>query len=322
MRVFLLRKHEKDTQPDDSNTNTQIPQFKGGILTKPLILARDPLEPLEAATKQYTDNLKSGLEYVYLNLDKKLDKSGGVMTGYLMLNADPIDNLHAATKRYVDNTFSKHTSNDVIHITPDQNNLLNSISVSPNEINQLSGIRSEIKSQLSNKINKYGDTLTGHLTLSRNPVQNLESVTKEHLENLVNTHASNTNIHITPEEKQFLYSITATSDEINQLSGINSNVQNQIDTKLNRSGGVMNDYLTLHSDPINDMHVATKRYVDSKQVDSRVVAVVKMLDITPNNFNVNSGTLRTWTVYGFSALVDSFIDYFEVNWGDGSSIGR
>lgn len=70
----------------------------GDTMTGPLILSRDPLQPFEAATKQYLD------AQVTNRLTGFLSTTGGTLTGFLTLNANPVNPLHAATKQYVDNS--------------------------------------------------------------------------------------------------------------------------------------------------------------------------------------------------------------------------
>lgn len=156
--------------------------YTGGVLTKPLILFRSPVELLEAATKSYVDstvgthsgnsdihidavtktllagitvsaseiNSLHGINYsIDLELMKKVDRSGDTMTGMFTLFSDPVDALHAATKQYVDGKLS-------VELT----NLANS------------------------KINKYGDVMTGQLTLSGNPSTNLHAVPKQYVDGI------------------------------------------------------------------------------------------------------------------------------------------
>ena len=61
----------------------------GGSLSGPLVLAADPMVPLQAATKQFVDT--------------RLKRSGDTMTGALLLAGDPTIAQQAATKNYVDN---------------------------------------------------------------------------------------------------------------------------------------------------------------------------------------------------------------------------
>lgn len=45
------------------------------------------------------------------------------------------------------------------------------------------------------------------------------------------------------------------------LDGFND-IQSQVDEKLSLEGGTMEGMLTLMANPTNDMHAATKKYVD------------------------------------------------------------
>lgn len=63
-------------------------RLDGGTMIGSLILAHDPVLPLEAATKQYVDRF--------------LPLAGGTMTGPLFLARDPIGVTEAVTKSYVD----------------------------------------------------------------------------------------------------------------------------------------------------------------------------------------------------------------------------
>lgn len=95
----------------------------GGVLTGDLILNRDPISNLQAATKQYVDdNISSVLEDVN-ELETTvgdlsfLPLAGGIMEGYINLHADPIYPPHAATKQYVDDTLENglSTKSDIGH---------------------------------------------------------------------------------------------------------------------------------------------------------------------------------------------------------------
>lgn len=109
-------------------------QRSGDTMTGGLILNGDPTVALQAATKQYVDQIvlsgsgvpagifvpvSGGNMTGFLTLNASptanlhavprqyvhnfLPLSGGTMANFLTLNADPVNNLHAATKQYVDN---------------------------------------------------------------------------------------------------------------------------------------------------------------------------------------------------------------------------
>jgi hypothetical protein len=60
-------------------------------------LAKDPVQPMHAVTKQYVDGNSAA------GLGGKVDRAGDTMAGYLtLLNAPPLTYFHAATKGYSD----------------------------------------------------------------------------------------------------------------------------------------------------------------------------------------------------------------------------
>lgn len=61
------------------------------------------------------------------------------------------------------------------------------INVSAETINNLLGLNDNILTLLSNKLNKAGDTMSGPLLLSRNPVERLEAATKQYVDTEINS---------------------------------------------------------------------------------------------------------------------------------------
>ena len=79
----------------------------GDTMVGPLVLAADPVNDLEPATKRYTDAAIGGVVHDYQAADQTitanyLSKTGGILTGQLTLAADPVTDLQAATRQYVD----------------------------------------------------------------------------------------------------------------------------------------------------------------------------------------------------------------------------
>ena len=66
---------------------SQTTQFNGGTVLNPIVLPGDPTQPLQAATKQYTDGRFA---------------QGGAVSNPITLPADPASALQAATKQYAD----------------------------------------------------------------------------------------------------------------------------------------------------------------------------------------------------------------------------
>ena len=84
------------------------------------------------------------------------------------------------------------------------------------------------------------------------------------LNTLINVHVNNNSIHLNSDEHTLLSGITINNTELNNATGLTSDVQAQINAKVSKSGDTMAGPLTLYSDPINNEDLATKSYVDSK----------------------------------------------------------
>jgi hypothetical protein len=90
---------------------SQYLPFSGGTMTGSLTLNGDPVNPPDAATKNYVDTRNASTNANFANY---LPLAGGTLTGNLSLSgsavinlvADPTANLQAATKQYVDNKFT------------------------------------------------------------------------------------------------------------------------------------------------------------------------------------------------------------------------
>ena len=214
---------------------------------------------------------------------------------------DPVLPMEAANKNYVDNGLSTHESNQALHLTPAQNTLLDSLTVTFTEINRLSGVTGNVQTQIDGKVSKAGDVMTGLLTLSGiptgnlhaatkgyvdsqdalkvskagdtmsgdltlagNPTSNLHATPKQYVDTTVSTHANDAALHLTPAQNTFLDAVTVTATEVNQLTGVTGNVQTQLDSKVALAGGTMTGLLVLSADPVANLGAATKQYVDTK----------------------------------------------------------
>jgi len=169
-----------------TGTQTQLNSklnLSGGTMTGPLMLAANPLFGLEAATKQYTDAADA----------LRVLKAGDTMTGPLVLAGNPITNLDAAPKQYVDSTLSAHAADDTRHLTSAQNTFLDAVTVSATEVNQLTGLASNVQGQINTKFDRAGGLITGDITLdtgrtifvSKIPASGTEVVNKSYVDSLV-----------------------------------------------------------------------------------------------------------------------------------------
>ena len=261
----------------------------GDTMTGALTLSGAPTADLHAATKKYADD----------GLVLKVAKAGDTLTGFLTLHADPTNALHAAPKQYVDTKVSTHANDATVHLTSTQNTFLDAVTVTAAEVNYLSGVTSAIQTQISSKVAKAGDTMTGALTLSGAPTNDLHAATKVYVDNgdalkvakagdtmtgaltlsgdptsilhaatkqyvdtNISTHATNTDLHVTAAQSTLLDALTATATELNYTSGVTSAIQTQLNGKVAKAGDTMTGALTLSGAPTLDLHAATKKYAD------------------------------------------------------------
>jgi hypothetical protein len=250
----------------------------GDTLTDFIVLHANPTAAYHPTTKQYVDDgfvQKSGAVltggghisdpvapatldhltrkgYVDTEVLKKLSLTGGSMTGYLTLHAAPVSNFHAANKKWVDDTFLK-----------------------------LSG--GSITGNVA-----FG---SGALTLAADPTTSLHAVTKQYVDNKSSflaatvTFADAISVTGTASAASLVSSGESTLDSLVVTNGaslgglsLNSNVitdvanpvldtdaankQWSVATFLSLAGGTMTGDLTLAGAPTEDLHPATKLYVD------------------------------------------------------------
>jgi hypothetical protein len=162
--------------------------------------------------------------------DSLVWRSGGNMTGVLTLFSDPTGPMEAVTKQYTDSKFVPIIGN--VEIT---------------------------------------GPILGQLMLDEEPTTAMSVATKGYVDTTVNTHphlTDNTK-HLTSSDRIFLDGITASPDEINFLVGVTTSVQNQLNDRLQLSGGVITGALTvtgpvtLNTTPSQNFDAVNKLYVDS-----------------------------------------------------------
>ena len=330
----------------------------------------------------------------------KLDLAGGTMTGNIVLAGDPTQLLHPVTKQYSDTNLANHINNDTVHLTPEQNEFLDAVTITADEINRLSGITSNVQTQLNAKlnlsggvmtgslllagdptvateavtkqytdakdalkVNKAGDTMTGMLTLAADPTDDLHASTKQYsdagdaaeraftiaqaalkVNKAGDTMTGFLTLNDAPTDalhaatKQYvddkdtslkayvdaadlainthLSAVEATVDSLNADPVTKTYVDTRDATKLNISGGSMTGYITLHADPTQPLHPATKQYVDAGIQGVKVKSAVRVATTTQLNAVYDNGTLgvnATLTASTNGALV---IDGITVGTGD------
>lgn len=95
-------------------------------------------------------------------------------------------------------------------------------------------------------VDEAGDTMTGFLTLSADPIDALHAVTKQYADQFL-TVAEGDALFLTPAEGDALFLTPAEGDA----------------AYVKKSGDTMTGFLTLHADPTSALHAATKQYVDT-----------------------------------------------------------
>jgi N-acetylneuraminic acid mutarotase len=128
-----------------SNTSSTCAVTDTAIIQGKLILANDPVNPNDATTKEYVDNLVSTSQTIVNN----------------------------------------HINNQQLHLTSTQSALLSNITVTSSQINYLANVNNPIQPQLDSKVKLSGDTLTGNLTLVGDPSSSLHAATKQYADNRV-----------------------------------------------------------------------------------------------------------------------------------------
>ena len=99
------------------------------------------------------------------------------------------DHLHLSTAEK--NSYDSHLTNTELHMTAEQNVWLDAINASSAEVNFLSGVTSNVQTQIDSKqanlgftpVNVAGDTMTGALVLFADPSQAMQAATKQYVDN-------------------------------------------------------------------------------------------------------------------------------------------
>jgi hypothetical protein len=110
------------------------------------------------------------------------------------------------------------------------------------------------------KLSMFGDK---QILIVDAPTLPNEAANKAYVDSSIAAHASDFTLHLTASQNTLLDGITVGFTEINYLTGLTTNVQSGLDSKLNLSGGTLTGALILASDPTVALGAATKGYVDS-----------------------------------------------------------
>lgn len=98
--------------------------------------------------------------------------------------------------------LNTHATDLTLHLTPAQNSLIDAFAVSAIEVNYLAGVTAPIQTQLNNISTAASTSLA--------------------------THAADLTLHLSSSQNTFLDALIVSSDEVNRLLGVTSNVQPQL----------------------------------------------------------------------------------------------
>ena len=154
------------------------------------------------------------------------------------------------------NIWSKvpHTMESTLTLSG--NLIANSINITPVELSYLSGVTSNIQTQLNNKLSLTGGTITG--TLVASGTTNLDTTYINGALTASFYSYFNNDINITGSAKIIVNSTTGiTQNQLSYLSGVTSNIQTQLNNKLSLSGGTLTGDITFSDSSVQSTAYTT-----------------------------------------------------------------
>lgn len=198
------------------------------------------LDGITATTAElnYTDGVTSNIQ---TQLDAKLNLTGGTMTGNtvtqgLRPSSDNTYDLGSPGHEYRHAYFDGIVYIDTLNLngtnitsTANELNILDGVTASTSELNLLDGVTAS-----TSELN-----ILDGVTATATELNKLDGVTSTTAElNILD------GVTATATELNTLDGITATTTELNYTDGVTSNIQTQLGTKLNLSGGTLTGTLT------------------------------------------------------------------------------
>ena len=151
-------------------------------------------------------------------------------------NVDLTNNEVFVFRMNHNNIWSKvpHTMESTLTLSG--NLIANSTTITPVELSYLSGVSSNIQTQLNNKLDLTGGTISGNLTISGTTTLNAQLNLNDNL---------------------FVNSTTILPVHLSYLAGTSSNIQTQLNGKLNSLGTILSGSLTFADNTIQSTAYTT-----------------------------------------------------------------
>lgn len=253
--------------------------LSGGTMTDFIVLHADPSSALHPASKQYVDAADTALT---TSVNGKLSTTGGTLTGFLTLHADPSSSLHAATKAYVDSGDSGKLSKGgdtatgfiTLHADPtsalhaatkqyvDGGSYQTAVGGSAAYANKV--VKTDASGIIDSSLLPIAGSYKGTVDVTVAYALGSYSVGDYFAVSTSGTVDSSWNTHITGSPS------TAGAGQylIHKGSGVydlvgDTTSSSAITGKLDKAGGTMTGFITLHADPTSALHAATKQYADT-----------------------------------------------------------
>lgn len=246
-----------------------------------------------AAAQSAANAAQTAAEAADNNADTRVLRSGDTMEGILILSADPTSTSNAkqaATKGYVDAAKTaaidaaaedaQEKANAVLGTSNDAAGTATVHGVLKTATNA-STAASNANDNANTRVAKAGDTMTGFLTLHAAPTAEKHAATKDYVDTAKDAAIDAAAADATAKANAVLGSdadaSTATTvygvkkaavAAANAATAANDNAN----TRVLKSGDTMAGFLTLHNAPTDDMHAATKKYVDDAK--SSAISIV------------------------------------------------
>ena len=176
------------------------------------------------------------------DLDGKVDVTGDTMTGDLTLANDPTANLHAATKQYVD--------------TAESDAVTTANAYTDGRETAITSAYQSYADTAESDANTYTDNLIGDGTVDGTAGNTVTDRISTAVSNLIDG---------APELLDTLNELAAA---IGDDEDFVTTISNSIAEKLAKAGDTMTGDLTLPNDPTQNLHAATKQYVDTAESDA------------------------------------------------------